>query len=355
MSKEIGMTEKNEVAKPTTMHPIADANWLNKVVEEIIEPELPIIDPHHHLWGDPRPQYLLGEMLEDANTGHNFVATVYVDCTEKYRTDGPEHLRSLGETEFARDINIASKQIENNRTKVCEGIVSYADLSQGASVREVLEGHIEVGQGLFKGIRQSTSWDADSALRTTARTPPPKLLYDPKLREGFAELAALNLTFDSWLYFHQLQDLIDLAKDFPDTTIILDHIGGPLGIGPYANKRDEVFGIWKKGIQELSTLPNVNIKIGGLSMRVMGFGFHEQETPPTSEQLAQVWKPYVETCIEAFGTNRAMFESNFPVDKISCSYPVLWNAFKRLASAYSSDEKTDLFSKTAARVYTLDV
>lgn len=339
--------------KPKPMHPIASEEWLAKTQEEILEPDLPIVDPHHHLWGDPRPQYLLEEFMADATSGHNVRASIFVDCTEQYRKTGPEHLRSVGETEFALSVFKEAQRRYPNGPRVCEGIISYADLCAGAAVREVLEAHIEAGEGHFKGIRQSTSWDADDRLRTTARIPPARLLYDEKLREGFAQLAPLGLTFDSWVYFHQLQDVVDLARDFPDTTIILDHIGGPLGIGPYEGKREEVFQVWSRGIRELAKSPNVHVKIGGMGMRIAGYGFHEMETPPGSQQLADAWRPYVETCIEAFGAERAMFESNFSVDKLGYSFPVLWNAFKRLAAGSSEDEKTQLFSGTATRVYNL--
>lgn len=349
------MADNQRAGVPTALHPVASEDWLDKTQEEILEPELAVVDAHHHLWGAPRSEYLLNEMYEDANSGHNIQATVFTDCTEQYRTSGPEHMRPLGETEFARSVAEASANGEFGGIKFCAGIISYADLRAGAAVREVLEGHIDVGKGLFKGIRQSTSWDADSALRTTARTPPPRLLYDPALREGFAQLAPLGLTFDSWVYHHQLDDVDDLARQFPDTTIILDHVGGPLGIGPYAGKRDEVFRHWSEGIKKVAQNPNVYVKLGGLSMRVSGFGFHEMEAPPSSEYMANMWRPYIETCIEAFGTERSMFESNFPVDKISCSYALLWNAFKRLAAGCSANEKANLFSQTAAKVYTLDL
>ena len=346
------MTTQSET-KPKPMHPIASQEWLDKVREEIVEPELPIVDPHHHLWGAPRPQYLLDEFLIDVTSGHNIRSTVFADCTEQYRSSGPEHLRPIGETEFALSVFKEAQARDPDGPRICEGIISYADLCAGAAVREVLEAHIEAGEGHFKGIRQSTSWDADDRLRTTARTPPPRLLYDAGLREGFAQLAPLGLTFDSWVYYHQLDDLIDLARDFPDTTIILDHIGGPLGTGPYEGRRAEVFEVWSAKIKELAGCPNVNVKIGGLGMRISGFDYHEMDMPPTSQQLADDWRPYVETCIEAFGAQRCMFESNFSVDKLFYSYPVLWNAFKRLTSACSADEKADLFSGTATRVYSL--
>lgn len=347
------MTGSQSDSKPKPMHPIASQEWLDKTQEAILEPNLPIVDPHHHLWGDPRPRYLLDEFLADATSGHNVRATVFADCTEQYRKSGPEALRAVGETEFALSVFHENQARDPDAPRICEGIIGYADLRMGAAVREVLQTHMEAGQGHFKGIRQSTSWDADDRLRTTMRTPPPRLLYDTTLREGFAQLAPLGLTFDSWVYHHQLGDVADLADAFPETLIVLDHVGGPLGIGPYEGKRDEVFQQWSAGIRELARRPNVHVKLGGLGMRVSGFGFHEMQAPPGSEQLATLWHPYIETCINAFGAERAMFESNFSVDKISYSYPVLWNAFKRLAAGCSTDEKANLFSRTAARVYRL--
>jgi len=335
--------------------PPGDPAWLGKRQEEIIEPDLPVIDAHHHLWDAPRTRYMAEEMLADARSGHNVRATVFVDCTERYRTTGPENMKPVGETEFFAEIARDSAAGKYGPIGLCAGIVSRADLTEGASVEEVLVAHIEAGGGFFKGIRQSTAWDPSPEVRSTMRTPPPELLLDAKLREGFAKLRPLGLTFDAWVYHHQLSDVADLAKTFPDQPIILDHVGGPVGIGPYAGKREEVFTVWKKGILEIARHENVTVKLGGLAMRLSGFGFHERPEPPSSEEMAAAWRPYVETCIEAFGPQRCMFESNFPVDQISCSYAVLWNAFKRLVSGYSAEEKVAMLSGTAARVYSLSI
>ncbi|MBF5096109.1 amidohydrolase family protein [Azospirillum sp. INR13] len=335
--------------------PSADPNWLALREEAILEPDLPIIDPHHHLWDAPRsPHYLAEELQRDAQAGHNVVATVFADCTEGYRTDGPENMRPVGETEFVTAIADQCEAGLYQPAGLCAGIISYADLREGESVRAVLEAHIAAGKGRFKGIRQSTSWDPNPEIRTTMRTPPEGLLRDGQLRRGFACLAPLGLTFDSWVYHHQLSDVADLASAFPETSIILDHVGGPVGIGPYAGRRDEVFAQWKAGIMEVARRPNVTVKLGGLAMRLGGFGFHERPVPPSSEDLATAWRPYIETCIEAFGPDRAMFESNFPVDQLSCSYAILWNGFKRLAAGASADEKAALFGRTAARVYSIE-
>lgn len=340
------MTDKP--AAPAVILPGGNPEWLAKRVEAAIDADLPIVDPHHHLWDLPRPRYLRDEMLADIGSGHNVVATVYAECTEGYRADGPQNLRSVGEIEFAKGIADATGG------RVCAGIIGYADLQAGAAVLEVLEALIAAGGGRFKGIRQSTAWDASSEVRTTIRTPPEGLLRQAKLREGFARLAPLGLTFDSWVYHPQLADVAGLADAFPDTIIVLDHVGGPVGVGPYAGRRDEVFALWKQDVLEVAQRQNTYVKLGGLAMRLGGFGFHEQPLPPSSEELAGAWRPYVETCIEAFGSDRAMFESNFPVDQLSCSYSILWNAFKRLTEGCSADEKANLFSRTAASVYSLE-
>src|SRR5436853_268471 len=247
------------------------SDWLARRQEEILEPDLPIVDPHHHLVDrENTGRYLLPDLLADTGTGHNITATVYLEWLSMYRAGGPAGL-----------------------------------------------------------------------------------LMDRSVREGFARLHPLGLSFDAWMYHTQLGELIDLARAFPETPIVLDHVGGPIGIGPYAGRRDAVFAEWRTRITELAGCPNVQVKLGGLGMRLFGFDLHEGELPPSSEQLAAAWRPYVETCIAAFGANRAMFESNFPVDKGSGSYQVFWNAFKRIAAGCSATEKAALFAGTASRFYRL--
>ncbi|MCX7310137.1 MAG: amidohydrolase family protein [Afipia sp.] len=231
-------------------------------------------------------------------------------------------------------------------------MVGYADLMEGAAVEQALEAHIQAGCGRFKGVRFSTGADEDSEVRKHIRRPVPRqLLGHPQLREAFAKLSPLGLSFDCWLYFTQLSDVAELARAFPDTSIIVDHVGGVLGLGQYANHREETFAVWKSGIQSIAKQQNISIKLGGLTMKTVGFGFHERPIPSTSSELAQRWRPYIETCIEAFGTDRCMFESNFPVDREGCSYPVLWNAFKLVTKAFSASEKAALYSGTASRIY----
>ena len=313
---------------------------------------MPIIDPHHHLWDTPaRGTYLLPELLADTGGGHNIVSTVFLECQSMFRAAGPIEMRPVGEVEFVAGVAAMSASGSYGKTRVCEAIVGWADLMLGAGVREVLEAEIVAGGGRFRGTRYGTSYDPGVAGKFVSRAMPPHRLLDPKFREGFAELGKLGLSFDSWHFHPQLPDLIDLARAFPGTTIILDHVGGVLGVGDYAGKNAEIMPHWKKSVAALAALPNVTVKLGGLGMTSFGFDFHERDTPPSSEEMAKTWKPYVEACIEAFGPNRCMFESNFPPDKQSCGYTELWNAFKHLTAGASADEKKALYSGTAARVY----
>ncbi len=329
--------------------------WLDRRREEILEPELPIVDPHHHLWERPDWRYMLDDLLADTNSGHNIIATVFVQCRSMHRATGPEEMKPVGETEFVNGVAAMSASGQYGKTKICAGIVGHADLRLGGAVRPVLEAHIRAGGGRFRGIRHITAWDGDKTLMNPAYAPPPGLLADRTFRDGFAALAPLNLSFDAWLYHPQIDELTALAQAFPGTQICLNHVGGPLAIGVYAGKRDAVFAAWSKSIRALAQCPNVVVKLGGMAMRINGFDFHEKADPPSSETLAAAWKPYVETCIEAFGAARCMFESNFPVDKGSYAYAPFWNACKILARGAGAGEKTDLFSGAAARFYRLEL
>jgi predicted TIM-barrel fold metal-dependent hydrolase len=334
--------------------PVRD-DWLARRTETILESALPIVDPHHHLWERPGWRYMLDDLLGDTNSGHNIVATVFVQCRSMHRAGGPEAFRPVGETEFVNGVAAMSASGGYGASKICAGIVGHVDLLLGDRAGEVLEAHIRAGGGRFRGIRHITAYDADPTLMNPAYNPPPGLMGEKSFREGFARLAPLNLTFDAWLYHPQIGDVIALARAFPGTGICLNHIGGPLAIGKYAGKRDEVFATWSKSIRDLAACPNVVVKLGGMAMRINGWDFHEKADPPASETLAAAWKPYVDTCISAFGANRCMFESNFPVDKGSYGYAPFWNACKLLAKDASAAEKTDLFSGTAARFYRLEL
>jgi predicted TIM-barrel fold metal-dependent hydrolase len=330
-------------------------DWLDKRHEEIIEPGLPIIDPHHHLWDRPGYRYLFPELLTDVGSGHNIRATCYEQAREMYRADGPEELKSLGETQFVSGVAAMSASGKYGPTRCITGIIGFVDLRIGSHAKRILERHIAVSDGRLRGIRNGSTWSDDPVLKTFTAGGPPGLLLDKSFREGFATLAPLGLAFDAWMFQTQLGDLVDLARAFPQTTIVLNHCGGPLAIGPYAGKREEAFSEWRDRIREVASLPNTYVKLGGLGMKMIGFTFFEDDVPPSSQDLEKAWRPYLETCITAFGPQRAMFESNFPVDKGTCSYQVLWNAFKRVAAGYSTDEKTALFSGAAEKAYRLEI
>jgi predicted TIM-barrel fold metal-dependent hydrolase len=330
-------------------------DWLALAEEEILEPDLIIVDPHHHLWDFPAHRYLLHDLLADTGSGHNIESTVFIECTACYRADGPAELRTLGETEFVNGIAAMSASGAYGATRVAAGIVGLADLTLGAAVEDVLRAHMAAAGPRFKGVRYCAGWDdkADD-VHNSHTNPPPHLYRDhARFREGFATLRKLGLSFDAWLYHPQITDLTELARAFPEQPIVLDHVGGPLGLGWYADKSDEIFIGWTRDIRELANCPNVSVKLGGLGMRINGFRFHHRDRPPSSKELADAWRPYVETCIEAFGPSRCMFESNFPVDKISAPYAIYWNAFKRLASGASAEDKAALFRETARRFYRL--
>jgi L-fuconolactonase len=349
----------------------------SSIGEPIIDPDLPIVDAHHHLWFLPdavlaamesrnslsaralaptfrsRPRYLLDEFLHDAQTGHNIRATVHVDAHAMYRASGPPSMRSVGEVEFVNGVAAMAASGAFGEIKVCAAIVGGVDLSIGDPVEVVLAEHIRAGGSRYRGVRSAVVFDEDLTI-LGAGAGAPRLLADATFRRGFKLLERFGLLFEAWLLEPQLPDLIELAYAFPNIQIILDHVGGPLGIGRYAGRRLERFPIWRDNIFALANCSNVAVKLGGLGVPFGGFESYRSEPPATSTQLADEWRPYIETCIEAFGVHRCMFESNFPIDSAVCSYAVLWNAFKRIAAGASEDEKAALFGGTATRIYRLD-
>ena len=328
-------------------------DWLARRVEAVLEPDLPIVDAHHHLWHRPDWRYLAEDLLADVGAGHAVTATVYVQAQSMLRRDGPPEMRPVGEVEFANGVAAVGASGRYGSARLCAAIVGHADLTLGARVTDVLEAQIRAGNGRFRGIRHLTAWDADSSLLNPRSAGPPGLLADRRYREGLAQLAPRGLTFDAWLFHPQLPELLDLARAFPRTTLVVNHAGGPLGAGPYRGRRAEVFAQWARDMRALAICDNVVVKLGGLGMRVNGFDFERGVDPPSSTDLAAAWRPYVETCIDAFGADRCMFESNFPVDKGSYGYVACWNAFKRLTRDHSNAERRSLFSDTARRVYRL--
>ena len=320
--------------------------------EPILDPGRRIIDPHHHLWpAGAGPAYLLDELRGDTGDGHRVEATVFVECMTGYRTDGPEALRRAGESAFVARVARESRDGKGARIA---GIVGSADLLAPDDLDALLDAHAEAGEGLFRGIRHAAAWDASDAIRPSHHHPPPHLYLNETFRRGFARLAARGLTFDAWLFHPQIPELTDLARAFPDASIILDHLGGPLGIGPYAGRRDDYFPEWRADMAGLATCPNVTVKLGGMAMPINGWDWHKTGAPD-SAAFAAAQGDWYRAAIDLFGPGRCMFESNFPVDRASLSYRTLWNGLKRIAAPYSEAEKDQMFSGTAARVYGIDL
>jgi L-fuconolactonase len=333
-------------------HSVALNRWIARArKEQALEPDLPIIDPHHHLWDDDRGPYLLPDILGDIGGGHNVKATVFIECRTHYRAGVSEAERPLGEVEFVNGISAMSASGGYGPTRVAAAIIGHADLRLGEKVQDILQQQIALTGGRMRGIRWSIPYDASEVGQHVSRFVAEGISRDAAWRAGFAQLAKLGLTFEGWCYHPQIPEITALARAFPDTTIILNHVGGFLGVGPYSSRVKEEFQSWKRSIVELATCPNVVVKLGGLGMLIFGFDLHLREDPPSSEVLAATWKPFLETCIETFGPERGMYESNFPVDKQSCDYTACWNAFKRISAGASAAEKAALFHDTAARVY----
>jgi L-fuconolactonase len=301
------------------------------------------------------PLYLFDELMADIKSGHNVIGTVFMECGAMYKAGGEAAYRCVGETEFVGGVAAMGASGIYGDARPCAGIVGHVDMTLGSAAKGVLEAQIATGNGRFKGIRHACASDPDPDVLGPLGHREPGLYRSDKFREGFAQLAPLGMSFDAWLLEPQLGDVLELARAFPNTPIVLDHVGTPLGIGAYTGKREERFGVWRDSIRALAALPNVSVKLGGLAMVFPGFSSYMASPTPSSESLAQEWKPYIDACIQAFGPTRCMFESNFPVDRGTCPYDVLWNAFKVLAKGYSADEKTAMFSDTARRVYRLDI
>jgi len=329
---------------------VYDEAWLAQIHEEALDPELQIVDAHHHLW-ERGCRYLLNELLADAASGHRIVATVFCQSEYGYDLQRAPTMRSVGETVCMAAFAEQALQ-QSSSTQVCAGILAYADLQLGDAVRPVLQAHVDAGHGRVRGIRHIAARNVAFCAKIPNQ-PPAGLLATPSFRCGLVALQEMRLVFEAWVYHPQLSEVLDLARAMPELCIVLNHCGGPLAAGPYRGKRAEGFQEWRNAMQVLATCPNVFVKLGGLGMPINGFDFHKHARPPTSQELAQAWRPYIETCIAEFGAARCMFESNFPVDKATCSYGVLWNAYKRLTCSVSDRDRAQLFHQTATRVYRL--
>lgn len=327
--------------------------WLDLVDEAIVDPDRRIIDPHHHLWPDGGAlPYGNDALVGDTGSGHNVVATVFVECRAAYRPDGPDHLRPLGETEFVTERSAALGRDHPDSPPIA-GIVAHADLALGDRLGDVLDGHAEIAGESFVGIRDALARAIEPEALTIAGRAAADRFADRAFREGVRELGRRGLTYDSWHYHHQNVEMLELARSCPDTMMVLDHFGTPLGVGRYADRRDEIFDEWASTIAQLATCDNVVAKIGGLAMPDNGFGWHEADRPPTSDEFVDAQARYYHHTIECFGPERCMFESNFPVDRFSVSYPVLWNALKKIAARYNETEQAAMFEETARRTYGL--
>lgn len=334
-------------------YPPPAPHWLAQRVEDVIEPNLPIVDAHHHLWEEGGQTYLLDELAGDLASGHLITATVFTQAHYGYRTSGPAHLAPVGETEKVAQLSREARET-GCATRVAEGIVAFADLTLGERLEEVLDAHEQQAGGALRGIRHSVSRDEHFPDGIVLRPAPAGMLADPCYRAGLRRVAERNLVYDAMLYHPQLPELVEMAHELPELSIVLDHIGCILGIGVYEGREDELFARWRADMRELAQCANVKVKVGGFGMILCGARWHEEPMPPSSADLAAAWRRYVETCIELFGADRCMFESNFPVDKAMYSYRTLWNAFKRLTQDCSVDERRNLFARTAQRTYALD-
>jgi predicted TIM-barrel fold metal-dependent hydrolase len=337
--------------------PFGGNDWLALTQEQALEPELPICDPHHHFWDlrttrIPYQRYLLHELLADVQGGHNVRSTVFIEARAMYRADGPEEMRPVGEVEFVQGLAAASASGLYGPTRAAAAIVGHANLNLGERVAPVLEALRVASPNRFRGIRHSVTWDPHPEVENTAAHPIKGQLLSEPFRAGARVLARMGLSLEAWLYFPQLPELADFARAVPDLTIILNHIGGLLRVGPYAGN-DEVLATWRRGIAAVAACPNVHVKLGGVGMPRTGFDWHARTTPIGSEELANSMAPLMSYCIEQFGPSRSMFESNFPVDKVSFSYTVMYNAFKRFSKGYAAAERAAMFHDTATRVYRL--
>ena len=324
--------------------------WLKQNQENIVDPEREIVDAHHHLWPISDMHYDLENLLADTSSGHNVVQTVFAECGAAYRTSGPDHLKCVGETEFVAGRATQADHMEKP-TKIA-GIVAHADLMHNR-LDEVLEAHEASGNGIFKGIRHSGAHEPKPEALSIRGSGLPNQLARHDFRRGVARLGELGLTYDTWIFHHQIADFKDLALAVPTTTMILDHFGTPLGVGQYKDKREEIFEKWKEDIEAVSNCNNVFLKLGGMAMPDNGYRWDTEDKPPSSDEFVAAQERYYDHAISHFGADRCIFESNFPVDRLSLSYKTLWNAFKKIAAKYSEEEQDLLFSGTARKVYRL--
>ena len=358
-----GLAVAAPITIPTSVRAAAPdgATWPSPRGDEeaALEPALPIVDPHHHLW-DLRPgvpRFMFPDVLADlGSSGHNITQTVFIECGSMYRAGGPREMRFVGEVEFVNGVAAQSASGNYGPIRVASGIVGRADFTAGDGVKPVLEALIHAGDGRLKGTRYNAFW-TDVPVMGMEHAPlitPKGLLSDAKFRQGAAALANYGLSMDTGCFHPQLMDMAAFASAIPDVTMVLNHVGGPLIIGRYAADMAATFTEWKKGMTELARRPNVMVKLGGLGQD-WNYPIGHVDPPSTSVALAEKWKPWIETTIGLFGVQRCMFESNFPVDKTTASYGTIWNAFKRITAGASAGETAALYAGVARRAYRLPV
>ena len=333
--------------------PYGGNDWLDLTREEALEPELPICDPHHHFWDRrtariPYQRYLLHELMADVDLGHNVRSTVFIEARAMYRAAGPAEMRPVGEVEFVQGLAAASASGLYGPCRAAASIIGHADLKLGDRVAPVLEALCAASPNRFKGIRHIATWDPDPRVESREKE---GVLSTPEFRAGAKVLGRMGLSLDTIVCFPQLPELVAFARAVPEVTIILNHLGGLNRIGPFAGRDEEVTAAWKSGMAAMARCPNVLLKLGGIGMPRFGFDWHLRDQPIGSEELAAAMAPLLSYCIEQFGPARCMFESNFPVDKVSFSHPIVFNAFKRFSKDYSATERAALFHDTAVRAY----
>ncbi len=329
-------------------------DWLALRREGAVDAARPIIDPHHHLWDRGGSTYLAPQLLDDLTATHNVVKTVFVECRASYDKTREAPMQPVGETVFAAAEAAAAEAADSAGGPRIAGIVGHADMMLGEAAAEVLAAHDEAGGGRFRGVRHATAWDDSDEVRNGHSRPFEQMMATGRFRAGVRTLAEMGFSFDAWLYHPQLPELGALAAAAPEATIVVNHLGGPLGIGPYRGDRSRVRADWRASVERLAARPNVFLKLGGIGMDdYFATGWAARAVPPGSEEVAEHWGDDVRLCIDCFGPGRCMFESNFPVDRQTLTYPVVWNAFQIMASGYTDAEQDDLFSGTAARVYRL--
>lgn len=321
------------------------------VHEEIVLPHLPVVDSHMHLWDRIGFDYFASEFLADVADGHDVRSSVYVECGMAYDAFSPDPMLAVDETRYA----VKQAALGQGHThKLAEGILGAANLLLGDEIQPVLEAHVEAAQGRFRGVRFRVAFDADpEAGYHESGYLNENVLHRPELLASARILARMGLTLELWGFHPQLADVKAFARKVPEVQIVLNHVGGPLGVGRYADMRKQVFAEWSQGMRALADEANVMVKLSGLGISRLGLRQAGGQAHTTSDQLVAAWGPFVRHCVETFGPDRSIFGSNFPVDRATASYRTLLNAYKKMLLDLSDDELRAVFAENARRTYRL--